>query len=137
MSEEILNTNQTETADSRWNDIEEDTKWLEQQAEIATEKGDEATLQKIGKYLEQNQKIMQILNGETAEETAEETIETTDAIITDATETQSEAQQEQSKAYEREFINPDGTIVNISADTQEEFKEKVAEQNAANLDKLR
>ena len=43
-----------------------------------------------------------------------------------------EEQKAQSTRYERTFQNPDGTIISIRADTEEELYDKIREQNEAN-----
>lgn len=132
MSEEIINNNQAEDEyTQRWDDIAKDSEWLQKQAEIAKEKGDEATLQKIGRYLQQNKEIMDSILNDTNEDDAK-AAEAADATAIEATDTASEEKEADAHIYERTIQNPDGTITHISADTQEEFKEKIREQAEAN-----
>ena len=49
-----------------------------------------------------------------------------------AEETTGPAEQAQSRRYIHRFENPDGTIVTIEADTEEELRENIREQNEAN-----
>lgn len=131
------NPENTNDEQSRWDSLDEDTKWLEAQAEKAKEQGDEQTLQKIGRYLEQNAQIAAMLTQEeTIPEQPMEEAPGTEAELEgteiSANDLMGEEQKAQSKRYERTFQNPDGTIISISADTEEELYDKIREQNEAN-----
>jgi hypothetical protein len=131
MSETIANTNELPQEEidqltQHWDDLAEEMDWLEEQAEKAKEKGDEATLQKIGKYISQNQEWMQRILDKVAPDEEDEGTPIT------AEETTGPAEQAQSKRYVRRFENPDGTVVTIEADTEEELRDKIREQNEAN-----
>ena len=53
-------------------------------------------------------------------------------ISADATDTASEEKKAGAHIYERTVQNPDGSITHITAETQEEFNEKIKEQAEAN-----
>ena len=132
MSEEIINNNQAEDEyTQRWDAIADDTNWLQKQAEIAKEKGDEATLQKIGRYLKQNEEIMSSILDDIDEDDAK-AAEAAGATVIEATDTASEEKKAGAHIYERTVQNPDGSITHITAETQEEFNEKIKEQAEAN-----
>lgn len=125
MSETLPQT-EVDQLTQHWDDLAEEMDWLEEQAEKAKEKGDEATLQKIGNYISQNQEWMQRILDKVAPDEEDEGTPIT------AEETTGPTEQAQSKRYVRRFENPDGTIVTIEADTEEELQEKIREQNEAN-----
>ena len=133
MSEEIINNNQAAEDEytQRWDAIADDTNWLQKQAEIAKEKGDEATLQKIGRYLKQNDEIMSSILDDIDEDDAK-AAEAAGATVIDATDTASEEKKAGAHIYERTVQNPDGSITHITAETKEEFDEKIKEQAEAN-----
>lgn len=133
MSEEMINNNQPAEDEytQRWDDIAKDSEWLQKQAEIAKEKGDEATLQKIGKYLKQNEEIMSSILNDIDEDDAK-AAEAAGATVIEANDTASEEKQAGAHIYERTVQNPDGSITHITAETQEEFNEKLREQAEAN-----
>lgn len=139
MSEDYKNKHETEEdLTKEWDNLAEDINWIEERAA----NGDEATKAKAQEYIKTNiTRMNKILETLSAEDAPEKTIEAQETFSDEekaqskrikAQETISDEEKAQSTPYERTIQNPDGTITHISADTQEEFEEKIREQAEAN-----
>jgi|GEM_PF-2143859 hypothetical protein len=118
MSEKI-GTPSTEQLQSQWDSFSENGAWLQEQRDKAEAAGDEETLAKADDAIEVNnqtlQSIQQDMEAAQAADVAEDEIPTL---------SMEDAPQAEAHPYQR-TVNVNGVIESISADTQEEFDEKL------------